>query len=108
MQGRNRYYLPTSNEGKIHWRLDGIVPCNLEGFSLVSYHGTELFHIARIDSSIRTHKLLINVNVGKHLVVAIPQLPVELFDALVTASVNFVIGCKGQYRNWRDSGTALS
>ena len=65
-----------------------------------------MLHIARIDSSIRTHKLLINVNVGKHLVVAIPQLPVELFDALVTASVNFVIGCEGQYRNWRDSGTA--
>jgi hypothetical protein len=76
--------------------LDVIVPHNLEGFSLVSYHSTELFHIAQIDSSIQTHKFLVNVNVGnlKHLIVAIPQLPVELFNALITARGNFVNGCE--------------
>jgi hypothetical protein len=94
VQGRNRYYyLPASNDGEIHRRLDVVVPCNLERFPLVSHHSTELFHIARIDSSIWTHKVLVNVNVGKHLVVAIPQLAVELFNALVTASGNFVNGC---------------
>lgn len=44
---------------------------------------TELFHIARIDSSIRTHKVLVNVIVRKHLIVAIPQLPVELLTRLL-------------------------
>jgi hypothetical protein len=33
-----------------------------------------------------------NVNVGMDLIIAIPQLPVKLFDALVTASGNFVNG----------------
>ena len=92
MQGRNRYYLPASNDGKIHRRLDVVVPYNLEGFSMVSCHGAELFHIARIDRSIRTHKVLMDVNVGKNLIVAKPQLPVELFNALVTARSNFVNG----------------
>ena len=72
MQGKNRYYLPTSNDGKIHRRLDVLVPRNLEGFSLISCRSTELFDIARIDSSIRTHKVLVNVNVGKHLIVDKP------------------------------------
>ena len=72
MQGRNRLYLPTSNDSKIHRRLDVVVPCNLEGFSMVPRHSTELFHIARIDSSIRTHKVLMNVNVGKQLIVVKP------------------------------------
>jgi hypothetical protein len=94
VQGRNRYYLPASNDGEIHRRLDVVVPCNLEGFPLVSHHRTELFHIARIDSSIRTHKVLVNVNVGKNLIVAMPQLPVKLFNALVMASGNFVNGCE--------------
>jgi hypothetical protein len=94
MQGRNRYYLPASNDGKIHRRLDIVVPCNLEGFSMVSCHSTELFHFARIDSSIRTQKILVNVNVEKDLSVAKPQLPVELFNALVTARGNFVNGCE--------------
>ena len=84
MQGKNKYYLPASNDGKIHWCLDVVVPRNLEGFSLVFCHSTELFHIVRIDSSIRTHKLLVDVNVGKHLIVTKPQLPVELFNAFVT------------------------
>ena len=82
MQVRNGYYLPAGNNGKIHRRLDDVVPRNLKGFSLVSYHSTELFNIARIDSGIQTHKVLVNVNVGKHLIV--------------------------QYWNWRDSGTATS
>ena len=62
----------------------------IEGFSMVSCHSAELFHIARIDSSIRAHKFLVNVNVGKNLIVAKPQLPVELFNALVTARSNFM------------------
>ena len=41
MQGRNRYYLPASNDGKIYQCLDVVVPCNLEGFSIVSRHNTE-------------------------------------------------------------------
>ena len=94
MQGRNRYYLPAGNDGKIHRRLDVVVSRNLEGFSMVSCHSTELFHIARIDSSIRTHKILVNVNLGKHLIVAKPQLPVELFNAIITARSNFVNGCE--------------
>ena len=89
MQGRNKYYLPASNDPKIHRRLDVLVPRNLEGFSFVSCHSTELFHVVRIDGSIRTHKV---VTVGKHLIVAKPQLPVELFNALVTARSNFVNG----------------
>ena len=46
------------------------------------YHSAKLFHIARIDSSIWTHKVLMNVYVGKHLIVAISwvQLPVESDD----------------------------
>jgi len=96
MQGRDKYYLPASNDGKIHGGLDVVVPRNLEGFSLVSCHSTELFHIARIDSSIRSHKVLVNVNVGKYLIVAKPQLPVELFNALVMARGDFVTvnGCE--------------
>jgi hypothetical protein len=46
------------------------------------------------DSSIRTHKVLVNVNVGKNVIVTKPQLPVELFNALVTARGNFVNGCE--------------
>ena len=61
---------------------------------MVSRHSTELFHIARIDNSIRTHKVLMDVNLGKNLIVAKPQLPVELFNALITAESNFVNGCE--------------
>ena len=94
MQKRNRYYLPASNDGKIHRRLDVVVPRNLEGFSVVSCHSTELLHISRIDNSIRTHEVLMNVNVWKNLIVAKPQLPVELFNAIVTARGYFVNGCE--------------
>ena len=94
MQARNRYYLPASNNSKIHQRLDVLVPRNLEGFSVVSCHSTELLHIARIDNSIRTHKVLMNVNIGKRLIVIKLPLPVELFNALVTARGNFVNGCE--------------
>jgi hypothetical protein len=45
--------------------------------SSISHHGTELFHVTQVDRSLRTHKPLVNVNVGKHLIVAIPQLPVK-------------------------------
>jgi hypothetical protein len=36
----------------------------------------------------------VNVKVGKHLIVAKPQLPVKLFNALVTARGNLVNRCK--------------
>ena len=94
MQARNRYYLPASNNGKIHRRLDVLVPRNLEGFSVVSCHSTELLHIARIDNSIRTHKVLMKSILGSTFIVTKPQLPVELFNALVTARGNFVNGCE--------------
>jgi hypothetical protein len=58
------------------------------------FPATALNHIARIDSSIRTHKVLANANVGKSLTVAKPQLPVELFNALATARGNFLNGCE--------------
>ena len=108
MRKKNRYYLPASNDGKIHRRLDIVVPRNLEGFSLVSCHSTKPFHIVRIDSNIWTHKVLVNVNDGKHLIVAGPQLPVKLFNALVMTRGNFVNGHEGQYWNWRDNGMATS
>jgi hypothetical protein len=75
---------------------------------VVSCHSAELFHIAQIDSSISTHKVLVNVNVGKNLIVAKPQLPVELVNVLATARSNFVNKREGQYWNWRESGTATS
>ena len=57
-------------------------------------HSTKLFYIARINSSIWTHEVLVNVNVWKNLIVAKPQLPVELFNVIVTTRGYFVNGCE--------------
>jgi hypothetical protein len=94
MERSDRYYLPASNDGIIHRRLDVVIPHNLEGLSLVSHYGTELFHVARFDSNLRTHKVLMNINFAKFLIVAIPQLPVKPFNAFITASGDFVNGCE--------------
>ena len=39
-----------------------------------------------------------NVNIGKQLIVAKSQLPIELYNALVTARGNFVNGCEALWR----------
>jgi hypothetical protein len=59
---------------------------------LVSRDVTELFHVARINGNLGTHKILANVNLGKLLIVALPQLPVKPFNALIPASDNFMKG----------------
>ena len=94
MERSDRYYLPASNDGIIHRSLDVVIPRNLEGLSLVSHYGTELFHVARIDSNLWTHKIFMNINVRKFPIVAIPQLPVKSFNAFIMASGDFVNGCE--------------
>ena len=101
MQARNKYYLPASNNSKIHRHLDVFVPHNLEGFSVVSCHSTELLHIAQTDNSIQTHKVLMNVNIGKHLIVTKPQLPAQAIDYFcMTADANDELPPQRKRNGW--------
>jgi len=60
-----------------------LVPRCFEGFALIADYSAELLNILSLDGNFWSHKLVANVDRRKDFVVAVPEFPVELLDALV-------------------------
>jgi hypothetical protein len=84
--------LPPSYDCEIHRRIDLIVSDRLEGLPLVPDDRTELFDCASLDRDLRSMEGLADVDIRKSSIVAVPELPIELFDARVAARRNLMDG----------------
>jgi hypothetical protein len=84
--------LPASNDSEIHRRLNLLSTTLLELFALIADYGTEPLDSGGIDRNLRPNESFANVDLGKDLVIAVPQPPVELFDSGVPSFGDLVDG----------------
>ena len=89
---RSAIYLPASNNSKIHWGLDVLVSDGLERLALIANNSTKLFDVLCLNCDFRADESFMDVYLGEGSIVSVPQLPVELLDALVTAVRELVDG----------------
>src|SRR6266851_3946554 len=84
--------LPTSDDGKVHRRLDLISADRLKLLLLVADHRAERLNITRRNSDFRTNEGIAYVELWEFLLITEPQSPIELLDALVATFRNLVYG----------------
>ena len=93
-RSQNPTYLPAGYNGEIHGSLDSWCPRGFERLALITNDGTKLFDIGSINCYFGTNESVTDIDVWKRRVVAVPQLPVKLLDALITAINDFMNGSK--------------